>query len=198
MDNPPSPARPSRGRSSRLACSSAPAQAASRHRRRARSRGDADRAPARPARPPRPCRRWRRPVVLQCGYGASGLPHMGTFGEVARPTMVRTAFRALTDDAIPTRLIVVLRRHGRAAQDPRQRAQPGHAGGGPRQAGHRACATRSASTTASAPTTTPACAPSSTASASTTSSCRRPTATGRAGSTPCCCACWSGSTRYRR
>lgn len=47
-----------------------------------------------------------QPVVLQCGFGASGLPHMGTFGEVARPTMVRSAFRALTDDAIPTRLIV--------------------------------------------------------------------------------------------
>jgi lysyl-tRNA synthetase class 1 len=48
-----------------------------------------------------------RPAVFQCGYGASGLPHIGTFGEVARPTMVRTAFRALTEDAIPTRLIVV-------------------------------------------------------------------------------------------
>ena len=48
-----------------------------------------------------------RPVVFQCGYGASGLPHLGTFGEVARPTMVRTAFRALTDDAWPTRLLVV-------------------------------------------------------------------------------------------
>jgi lysyl-tRNA synthetase, class I len=48
-----------------------------------------------------------RPVVFQCGYGASGLPHLGTFGEVARPTMVRNAFRALTDDAIPTRLIVL-------------------------------------------------------------------------------------------
>ena len=47
-----------------------------------------------------------QPVVFQCGYGASGLPHMGTFGEAARPTMVRTAFRALTEDAIPTRLIV--------------------------------------------------------------------------------------------
>jgi len=46
------------------------------------------------------------PVIFQCGFGASGLPHMGTFGEVARPTMVRTAFRALTEDAIPTRLIV--------------------------------------------------------------------------------------------
>ncbi|MBS0491769.1 MAG: lysine--tRNA ligase, partial [Proteobacteria bacterium] len=47
-----------------------------------------------------------QPVVFQCGFGASGLPHMGTFGEAARPTMVRTAFRALTEDAIPTKLIV--------------------------------------------------------------------------------------------
>src|SRR5260221_12644854 len=47
-----------------------------------------------------------RPVIFQCGYGASGLPHMGTFGEAARPTMVRNAFRALTDDAIATKLIV--------------------------------------------------------------------------------------------
>ncbi|MFN3512565.1 MAG: lysine--tRNA ligase [Phenylobacterium sp.] len=48
----------------------------------------------------------QKPVVFQCGYGASGLPHMGTFGEAARPTMVRTAFRALTGDAIPSKLIV--------------------------------------------------------------------------------------------
>jgi lysyl-tRNA synthetase class 1 len=48
-----------------------------------------------------------RPVVFQCGYGASGLPHLGTFGEVARPGMVRAAFRALTEDALPTRLLVV-------------------------------------------------------------------------------------------
>jgi lysyl-tRNA synthetase class 1 len=48
-----------------------------------------------------------RPVVFQCGYGASGLPHLGTFGEVARPTMIRTAFRALTGEQIPTRLLVV-------------------------------------------------------------------------------------------
>ena len=46
-----------------------------------------------------------RPVVFQTGYGASGLPHIGTFNEVARTTMVRNAFRALTDEAIPTRLI---------------------------------------------------------------------------------------------
>lgn len=47
----------------------------------------------------------RAPVVLETGYGPSGLPHMGTFGEVARTTMVRNAFRALTGDHWPTRLI---------------------------------------------------------------------------------------------
>ncbi|MDP3747954.1 MAG: lysine--tRNA ligase [Phenylobacterium sp.] len=46
-----------------------------------------------------------KPVVFETGYGPSGLPHLGTFGEVARTTMVRVAFRALTDDVIPTRLI---------------------------------------------------------------------------------------------
>jgi lysyl-tRNA synthetase class 1 len=45
------------------------------------------------------------PAVFETGYGPSGLPHMGTFGEVMRTTMVRTAFRALTDDQLPTRLI---------------------------------------------------------------------------------------------
>jgi lysyl-tRNA synthetase class 1 len=45
------------------------------------------------------------PVLLETGYGPSGLPHIGTFGEVARTTMVRAAFRALTEDVIPTRLI---------------------------------------------------------------------------------------------
>ena len=45
------------------------------------------------------------PVRLETGYGPSGLPHLGTFQEVLRTTMVRNAFRALTDDAIPTELI---------------------------------------------------------------------------------------------
>src|SRR3954447_21030861 len=36
-------------------------------------------------------------VVFETGYGPSGLPHLGTFGEVARTTMVRVAFRSLTD-----------------------------------------------------------------------------------------------------
>jgi lysyl-tRNA synthetase class 1 len=44
-------------------------------------------------------------VIFETGYGPSGLPHIGTFGEVARTTMVRHAFRALTDDKIKTRLI---------------------------------------------------------------------------------------------
>jgi len=47
----------------------------------------------------------QRPVIFETGYGPSGLPHVGTFGEVARTTMVRAAFRALTDDALATRLI---------------------------------------------------------------------------------------------
>ncbi|MGZ6037320.1 MAG: lysine--tRNA ligase [Phenylobacterium sp.] len=46
-----------------------------------------------------------KPVIFETGYGPSGLPHVGTFGEVARTTLVRTAFRALTEDAMPTRLI---------------------------------------------------------------------------------------------
>jgi lysyl-tRNA synthetase class 1 len=44
-------------------------------------------------------------VIFSTGYGPSGLPHIGTFGEVARTTMVRHAFRVLTDDRIGTRLI---------------------------------------------------------------------------------------------
>ena len=44
-------------------------------------------------------------VIFETGYGPSGLPHIGTFGEVARTTMVRHAFRVLTADRIKTRLI---------------------------------------------------------------------------------------------
>ena len=42
-------------------------------------------------------------VLFQTGYGPSGLPHIGTFGEVSRTLMVRRAFEAMSD--IPTRLI---------------------------------------------------------------------------------------------
>ena len=44
-------------------------------------------------------------VLFETGYGPSGLPHIGTFGEVARTTMVRYAFRVLTEDKIRTRLL---------------------------------------------------------------------------------------------
>ena len=47
----------------------------------------------------------KREALFETGYGPSGLPHIGTFGEVARTTMVRTAFRLLTRDEIPTRLL---------------------------------------------------------------------------------------------
>ena len=41
-------------------------------------------------------------MLFETGYGPSGLPHIGTFGEVVRTTMVRRAFGLLSD--IPTRL----------------------------------------------------------------------------------------------
>ncbi|OJU48741.1 MAG: lysine--tRNA ligase [Mesorhizobium sp. 61-13] len=44
-------------------------------------------------------------VLFETGYGPSGLPHIGTFGEVARTTMVRHAFRILTQDKVKTRLL---------------------------------------------------------------------------------------------
>src|SRR5215216_4894147 len=51
-------------------------------------------------------KRWPKDeVIFETGYGPSGLPHIGTFGEVARTTMVRHAFRVLTDDKIKARLI---------------------------------------------------------------------------------------------
>lgn len=49
-------------------------------------------------------RTGKKEVLFETGYGPSGLPHIGTFGEVARTSMVRHAFRILTGDAIPTRL----------------------------------------------------------------------------------------------
>jgi lysyl-tRNA synthetase, class I len=43
------------------------------------------------------------PVLFETGYGPSGLPHIGTFNEVLRTTMVRRAFEEMSD--MPTRLI---------------------------------------------------------------------------------------------
>ncbi len=44
-------------------------------------------------------------VLFETGYGPSGLPHIGTFGEVARTSMVINAFRILTEDKVPVRLL---------------------------------------------------------------------------------------------
>ncbi len=42
-------------------------------------------------------------VLFETGYGPSGLPHIGTFGEVSRTTMIQRAFEVISD--IPTKLI---------------------------------------------------------------------------------------------
>ncbi len=42
-------------------------------------------------------------ILFETGYGPSGLPHIGTFGEVARTSWVRQAFREMSD--LPTRLV---------------------------------------------------------------------------------------------
>lgn len=47
----------------------------------------------------------QKSVLFETGYGPSGLPHIGTFGEVARTSMVRRAFDVLTEGQIATRLI---------------------------------------------------------------------------------------------
>ena len=126
-------------------------------------------------------------VIFETGYGPSGLPHIGTFGEVARTTMVRHAFRVLTDDKVKTRLIAFSDDMDglRKVPDnvPNQELLAQHLGKPltqvPDPFGTHPTLRRS--------TTTRGCAPSSTPSASTTSSCRRPTATSPAGSTRRCC-----------
>ena len=46
-----------------------------------------------------------RTVLFETGYGPSGLPHIGTFGEVARTAMIRHAFEVLTEGRVQTRLV---------------------------------------------------------------------------------------------
>jgi lysyl-tRNA synthetase class 1 len=48
---------------------------------------------------------WPQTILFETGYGPSGLPHIGTFGEVARTSMVRHAFRILTEDKVGTSLL---------------------------------------------------------------------------------------------
>jgi len=44
-------------------------------------------------------------ITFETGYGPSGLPHIGTFGEVARTSMVRHAFHLLTENQVKTRIL---------------------------------------------------------------------------------------------
>ena len=126
-------------------------------------------------------------ILFETGYGPSGLPHIGTFGEVARTTMVRTRVpRADADksrrgcSAFPTTWTACARSRERAGP----RALEPHL---QQAADRRAQSVRRRLSRASATTTTPCCAASSTPSASTTSSPAPPSITSRAGSTPCCC-----------
>ena len=48
-------------------------------------------------------RSGRTSALFETGYGPSGLPHIGTFGEVARTSWVRHAFTTLT--GLPSRLL---------------------------------------------------------------------------------------------
>ena len=135
-------------------------------------------------------------VLFETGYGPSGLPHIGTFGEVARTTMVRHAFRVLTEDKIKTRLIAFSDDMDGLRKVPDNVPEQGDAVRASRQAADAGFPIRSPmNIRRSARTTMRGCAPSSTPSASTTNSPVRPTTTRRASSTRRCCACWSASTR---
>ena len=108
---------------------------------RARSPPQRRRAPGRSRRRARSSSGWRRlpggagkPVIFETGYGPSGLPHIGTFGEVARTAMVRHAFEVLTEGRHKTRLVCFSDDMDGLQEGARQRAQQGHAGGAPRQA----------------------------------------------------------------
>jgi lysyl-tRNA synthetase class 1 len=73
---------------------------------------ETDRAPAGEAWPFQEARkilarlvtRPKKEVFFETGYGPSGLPHIGTFGEVQRVSMVRQAFRELAPN-VATRLV---------------------------------------------------------------------------------------------
>ena len=64
-------------------------------------------------------------VLFETGYGPSGLPHIGTFGEVARTTMIRRAFEVISRHSDAADLL--FRRCGRDAQGARKCAAAGHA-----------------------------------------------------------------------
>ena len=61
------------------------------------------------------------PVLFETGYGPSGLPHIGTFQEVLRTTLVRRAYQTLTNGH-PTRLVAFSAEQGRAERQSGQAA----------------------------------------------------------------------------
>ncbi len=133
-------------------------------------------------------------VLFETGYGPSGLPHIGTFGEVARTTMVRHAFRVLTEDKIKTRLLAFsddmdgLRKVPDNVPNKEMLEQ---------DLGKPLTSVRDPFGThpASARTTMRGCAHSSTLLVSTMSSRARRNITGRAVSMRRCSTCWRTSTR---
>ena len=134
-------------------------------------------------------------VIFETGYGPSGLPHIGTFGEVARTTMVRHAFRVLTDDKIKTRLIAFSDDMDGLRKVPDNVPNKDMLAAASRQAADAGAGPVRHASDASARTTTRGCAPSSISSASSTSSCPRPNATSPAASTRRCSRCSSASKR---
>ena len=128
-------------------------------------------------------RTGKKEALFETGYGPSGLPHIGTFGEVARTSMVRHAFRVLTGDTIPTRLIAFSDDMDGLRKVPDNVPNKELVAGIPRQAADAGARSVRHSSRASRTTTTRACANSSTPSASTTNSCPRRNATRPAAST---------------
>ncbi len=126
-------------------------------------------------------------MLFETGYGPSGLPHIGTFGEVARTTMVRHAFRVLTEDKIKTRLLAFSDDMDglRKVPDnvPNQEMMAQHLG---KPLTARAGSVLERISLVRRRTTMRGCAPSSIISASTTSSPARPTTTRPAASTRRC------------
>ena len=134
-------------------------------------------------------------VIFETGYGPSGLPHIGTFGEVARTTMVRHAFRVLTDDKIKTRLIAFSDDMDGLRKVPDNIPNKALRGAASRQAAHPRARSVRHPRELRRSTTMRGCARSSMRSASSTSFSRRPPATRPAASTRRCCACSRTTTR---
>ncbi len=71
-------------------------------------------------------------ALFETGYGPSGLPHIGTFGEVARTSWVRHAFTEIT--GLPSKLLAFSDDMDGLRKVPGQRPEPGPADAAPRQA----------------------------------------------------------------